>query len=615
MKIFSKSIAVLLLSAAVLQGCSDRGGKIRYVKHAEFPEGASLEEKTDIAAHLVPTPQQLAWQQRELTAFLHFGINTFTDREWGNGRENPALFNPAEFDALQWITTLKECGFEMAIITAKHHDGFCLWPTATTAHSVAASPWRDGKGDVVAEISRACAETGMKFGVYLSPWDRNAECYGDSPRYNEMFVAQLTELLTNYGPVAEVWFDGACGEGPNGRRQEYDWTAYLDTIHKLQPEAVVAIMGDDVRWVGNENGKGRETEWSATVLPPACYERAASLRAAAGVTANKDKDLGSRERLAAAREIFWYPSEVDVSIRPGWFWHERENAKVKTLKQLVDIYFESVGRNSVLLLNIPPDSRGLLNAADSVRLCEMHDWLDRTFARNLVAKGDRGYRIAEGKSVTYKLEKESVVDIVMLCEKIEEGQRIEAFTVEVQTADGWQEAARGTTVGHKRLLRIEPVEARALRIRIDSSRAEALLSGVGAFRSNPIIMQFTGEDERMMSRDGRTVLETEPLAFDLGEETELVGFVYTPLSEMSTPDTAVHYIFSVSADGKEWTPVAEGEFGNILNNPVAHTVEFGDSHVARYIRFEGSAFSGESASVSPDELDMLRAIVEEEETE
>ena len=214
------------------------------------------------AARVAPSPAQWAWQEREVIAFAHFGMDTFTDREWGDGKEDPALFNPTAFDARQWARVLKAAGMKMLIVTAKHHDGFCLWPSRYTDHCVRASPWRGGKGDVVAEVAAACAEEGLALGVYLSPWDRNAPSYGDSPRYNEHFRNQLRELLTQYGPIAEVWFDGACGEGPNGKRQEYDWASYYGVIRELQPQAVIAIMGPDVRWVGTESGYGRETEWS-----------------------------------------------------------------------------------------------------------------------------------------------------------------------------------------------------------------------------------------------------------------------------------------------------------------------------------------------------------------
>ncbi|WP_373843499.1 alpha-L-fucosidase, partial [Bacteroides heparinolyticus] len=229
-----KALLLACLHLCLLQAAAQE--KEHYhVKQVEFPQNAPMEQKVEMAARLVPTTQQYEWQKLELTAFLHFGINTFTNREWGDGKEAPALFNPTGFDAEQWVKSLKEGGFKMAIITAKHHDGFCLWPTATTAHSVASSPWKEGKGDVVKELRAACDKYGMKFGVYLSPWDRNAPCYGDSPRYNEFFIRQLTELLTNYGEVHEVWFDGACAEGPNGKKQEYDWEAYMKVINTLQP--------------------------------------------------------------------------------------------------------------------------------------------------------------------------------------------------------------------------------------------------------------------------------------------------------------------------------------------------------------------------------------------
>lgn len=294
---------MLLTSLLFAVFCGVQAQETYYEKHLIFPEKATAAQKLDMASRLIPTPQQLEWQQMEFTAFLHFGINTFTGREWGDGTEAPALFNPTELDCEQWVRALKDGGFKMAIITAKHHDGFCLWPTKTTRHSVASSPWRGGKGDLVRELRNACDKYGIKFGIYLSPWDRNAACYGDSPVYNQFFIEQLTELLTQYGEIHEVWFDGANGEGPNGKKQEYDWDAVIKTIRRLQPKAVTAIMGDDVRWVGNEKGIGRETEWSATALPPGIYSRSEELRKGLGIY-GKAKDLGGRDIVARAKELF-----------------------------------------------------------------------------------------------------------------------------------------------------------------------------------------------------------------------------------------------------------------------------------------------------------------------
>ena len=394
--------------ALLMAGCASQPKQELYEKQVTFPADATLEQKVDMASRLVPTPQQLEWQQMEFTAFLHFGINTFTGREWGDGTESPELFNPSELDAEQWVRALKDGGFKMAILTAKHHDGFCLWPTATTEYSVKNSPWKDGKGDVVRELRDACEKYGMKFGVYLSPWDRNAECYGDSPAYNKFFIEQLTELLSNYGEVHEVWFDGANGEGPNGKKQEYDWEAILKTIRTLQPKAVTAIMGDDVRWVGNEGGLGRETEWSATVLAPGSYTHKETSRVTLGIN-NMTKDLGSRELLAKAQEAYWYPSEVDVSIRPGWFYHAEQDEQVRSLANLVNIYYRSVGCNSVLLLNIPPDRRGLIHEIDAQRIKELSGYLAKTFANNQVTDGTGLWQANAGDSKEYTVKPGAMV--------------------------------------------------------------------------------------------------------------------------------------------------------------------------------------------------------------
>ena len=590
------------LILVALAGCSGTPKEPTYVKHLAFPEGATLDEKVDMAACLVPSAPQLAWQQMELTAFLHFGINTFTDREWGDGSEDPALFNPTGLDADQWVRTLKAAGFKMVILTAKHHDGFCLWPTKTTRHSVASSPWKQGKGDVVREVRDACERHGMKFGVYLSPWDRNADCYGDSPAYNRFFIEQLTELLTNYGQVHEVWFDGANGEGPNGKKQVYDWDAFYRTIRDLQPDAVTAIMGDDVRWVGNEKGLGRETEWSATVLTPGGYARAGENNARLGIS-NMAPDLGSRAMLEKATELFWYPSEVDVSIRPGWFYHATEDAKVKSLKHLTDIYFQSVGYNSVLLLNIPPDRRGRIHAADSTRLQELAGYLSRTFADDRVVDGDKPWRAAGGSERVYKLKSGSRINVVLLQEDIARGQRVDNFVVEAQTAEGWQTIGEGTTVGYKRLLRVPDIEASALRIRLMQTRREANICRVGAFYAEPVSEQTTVAEWNDLPRDTWKVVGTSPLVVDLGRNVALSAFTYAPLNAEARPDMAFRYRFAVSDDGTAWREIiANGEFSNIVNNPLPQTVAFTGEVSGRYVRLEATSPEGSVARIVPEEL-------------
>ena len=596
----------LILSTALLAAICTAGQAQEkndyYVKHVEFPQGATLEQKVDMAARLVPTPQQLEWQQMELTAFLHFGINTFTGREWGDGKENPALFNPTDFDAEQWVRSLKEAGFKMAILTAKHHDGFCLWPTKTAGHSVAASPWKDGKGDVVRELRDACDKYGIKFGVYLSPWDRNASCYGDSPKYNEFFIEQLTELLTNYGEVHEVWFDGANGEGPNGKKQEYDWTAILSTIRRLQPRAVTAIMGDDVRWVGNERGLGRETEWSATVLTPGTYARCEEQNKALGVKATS-KDLGGRDMLVNAKELFWYPSEVDVSIRPGWFYHQQEDNQVKSLKHLTDIYFKSVGYNSVLLLNIPPDQRGRISDADVNRLKEFADYRKEIFADNRVKGGLKAWTARPGDTRVYQLKPKSEINVVMLREDISKGQRMEAFTVEALTADGWKEIAKGTTVGYKRLIRIPAVEARQLRVKVDACRLAANISEVAAYYARPLEESAAKENWNDLPRTAWKQVTATPLVIDLGKAVDMTGFVYAPANAEAKPTMAFRYKFYISTNGRDWKEVpTTGEFSNIMHNPVPQTVSFGNKVSARYIKLDATTPDATPARVDLKEI-------------
>ncbi|NOZ57666.1 MAG: alpha-L-fucosidase [Calditrichaeota bacterium] len=445
----------------------------------------------------VPSPQQLAWQDLEFYAFVHFGMNTFTDREWGTGKEGPALFNPTELDCRQWVRVFKRAGMKGVILTAKHHDGFCLWPSKYTEHSVKNSPWRGGKGDVVKELSEACREAGLKFGVYLSPWDRHEPSYGDSPRYNRFYKNQLRELLTNYGPIFEVWFDGACGEGPNGRRQVYDWEGYWALVRRLQPNAVIfSDAGPDVRWVGNERGYADETNWS-TLNREGIYP---------GYPHPKELTRGHEGGKS------WVPAEVDVSIRPGWFYHASQDSQVKSLPKLVDIYFHSVGRNANLLLNVPPDRRGLITAVDSTRLAQFRDYLDRAFAVNLAGRakaaasnwrgGESDFapaKAVDGKPDTYwatddsvrsawlELEFPSAVSFncVMLQEAIALGQRVRRFRVLVPSASGWQQVADGTTVGHKRLVRFEPVTTTKLKIEILDARACPTLTEVGVFAVPP----------------------------------------------------------------------------------------------------------------------------------
>jgi len=372
------------------------------------------------AANVKPTARQLRWQQLELTAFFHFGVNTYTDKEWGDGTEDPKIFNPTALDAKQWVRIAKEAGVKQVIITAKHHDGFCLWPSKFTNHSVKTSPWKNGDGDVVKEVSDACNEMNIGFGIYLSPWDRNNSTYG-TEAYNDYFINQLTELLTNYGTVDEVWFDGANGEGKNGKKQVYDFARWYKLIRRLQPQAVIAIMGPDVRWVGTETGYGREQEWSVVPID-AMNTKEVSGNSQTSIDLKPTGDmkgdvLGNRQKILNAKALAWYPAETDVSIRPGWFYHSKEDDKVKSPDKLLDIYFNSVGKNSVLLLNIPPNKQGLISDADIKSLVGWKKLRDEIFSNNLaknaklkLPKKQKARLIFDGKDATgisWKKEKSS----------------------------------------------------------------------------------------------------------------------------------------------------------------------------------------------------------------
>ena len=458
-----------------------------------------------------PSARQKALQEMEFYAFVHFTVNTFTDREWGDGTESPTVFNPEKLDAGQWVESIKSAGMKGLILTCKHHDGFCLWPSKHTRHSVVASPWKDGQGDVVAEVSAACRRAGIKFGVYLSPWDRHEQCYGAGREYNDYFVAQLTELLTNYGEIFAVWFDGACGEGPNGKKQMYDWPRYYETIRRLQPGATIHVCGPDVRWCGNEAGDTREAEWSVVPLRTQDTEKikeASQQSDDASFRLRKisawDRDLGSREILTNEPDLIWYPAEVNTSIRPGWFWHASEDDQVRPLETLIDIYEKSVGGNATFLLNIPPTKDGLFHENDVQRLKEFGQYLADCYGTNLLddaaltateaAPGheinsvrtpdDSFYLPAQGgqpTEIVIRWPHEIAFRRIVLQEQIAQSQRVERYAIDV-TADGqWQEAASGNVIGHKRIIVLPETTASAIRIRIPDARVAPTIRFIGVY--------------------------------------------------------------------------------------------------------------------------------------
>lgn len=431
--------------------------------------------------------------------FIHFGINTFTGKEWGNGTDDPSLFNPTDLDCRQWTQVCRDLGAKGLILTAKHHDGFCLWPTATTDYSVRRSPWRSGQGDVLKEVAAACREAGLAFGVYLSAADLHEPTHGlDHDAYNTLFRSQLREVLTNYGEICEVFFDGAT---PPGRRQKYDYPGYYAVIRELQPNAVISTKGPDVRWVGNEAGMARESEWSVIPLPvrPESFHWPDMT----------DRDLGSRQKLLNANCLHWYPAEADVSIRPGWFYRPSEDTLVKSLARLREVYYGTVGRNALLLLNLPPDQRGQIPEVDARRVREFGEWIQATFTTNLAASAQvRQIELPDGDSsdslpsltdgdpdsfwtsrtanaplhLEIALSEPVQFNCVMLQEHIPLGQRIETFALDAWMNDLWQEIGQGTSVGNKRLLRMrEPTRTAKIRLRVTQSRGVLNLAEIGLF--------------------------------------------------------------------------------------------------------------------------------------
>ena len=414
-----------------------------------------------------PSRSQLWWQRAELGLFTHFGMNSFTDREWGDGTEDPRTFNPLHFDARQWARSAKAGGFKYVILTAKHHDGFCLWPSRYTAHSVKSSPWREGHGDVVREFVDAMRAEGLRPGLYLSPWDRHERSYGEGRTYNDFYIAQLTELLTQYGPIVELFLDGANGEGPSGKKQLYDWDRVHATVRRLQPDALMfSDAGPDIRWIGNERGTAGDPNWcmvDPALVPYAGFD-------APGVT--------EALQHGNANGTVWRPGEADVSIRPGWFHHEAENAKVRSVENLLELYFASVGRNANLLLNVPPTRDGLFHETDARRLAEFGAKLGELFAADRAAPARLRHTT---KGAEAELREPASIGVIVLSEQIEHGQTVSRYRVEARVSGSWRVVSRGATIGHQKIDRFAAVSADRVRVVIEEAIDRARLRDVRLF--------------------------------------------------------------------------------------------------------------------------------------
>lgn len=578
----------------------------------------------------IPEPKQVEWQQMETYAFIHFGLNTFNDREWGYGDTDPKVFNPTNLDCDQWAQTLVKAGMKGVILTAKHHDGFCLWPFEGTEYSIKNSPWKNGKGNVVKELSEACKKYGLKFAVYLSPWDRHQANYG-TPEYLPYFYAQLHDLLTNYGPVFEVWFDGANGgDGWYGgakdirtidRKNYYNYPRIYEMLDSIQPQAIIfSDGGPGCRWVGNEKGFAGATNWSflreGEVHPG--YEKSYELQ------------------YGHADGNQWVPAECDVSIRPGWFYHPEEDDRVKSPDQLVDLYYRSVGHNATLLLNFPVDRRGLIHPVDSANAVRFHEMIQQQLKTNLVAgmtpkvSNERGgdfvaSALTDDNFDTYWATEDGVTtaDIefsfdtptrmnrMMLQEYIPLGQRVKAFVVEYLDKDTWLPVKLNeetTTIGYKRLLRFETVETKGIRIRITDARGPLCLSNVGVYdagnvsdsfvekvediESVPYLLPDVKAEEAAKASDKQAqttcFVEGDRLLIDLQEERLVSSLHFLPDQGEPNKGLIANYEIRVGTSKEAVNQLVKaGEFSNIQNNPVMQSVFFTPVK-ARYIELKAT---------------------------
>ena len=609
---------------------------------------AFAKDEVKAPAPLLPLPEQkqVDWQRMETYAFIHFGLNSFCDREWGYGDTDPKMFNPKRLDCEQWVKTLMAAGMKGVILTAKHHDGFCLWPFEGNDYNVSKSPWRNGKGNVVKELSEACKKHGLKFAVYLSPWDRSRADYG-SPSYVDYFHSQLRDLLTNYGPVFEVWFDGANGgDGYYGgardkrtidRKNYYNYPRIYQILDSLQPQAVVfSDGGPGCRWVGNEKGFAGETNWAFipknTVYPG--YPNYPELQ-----FGYPDGDQ-------------WTAAECDVSIRPGWFYHPEEDDKVKSPEQLADLYYRSVGHNATLLLNFPVDRNGLINPVDSANAVNFHKLIQRELGNNLVAgmkpkvSNERGGQFAAqaltdgswdtywatgdgvtSADITFTFKKARKMNRIMLQEYIPLGQRVKMFAVEWLDKNGtWKAVEQGeetTTIGYKRLLRFLTVETKGLRVHILDSRGPICMNNIGvyyggedaqltwspasvAMKSVPFSLKGFDEAQltKVVDRNPATVLfaDKNELLIDLGRDTKVSTLMYLPDQSENRHGLIHSYTLAAcKADGTDEHVLSSGEFSNIQNNPVLQTITF-EPTTTRYLKLKADRMVNDGEQIGVAEL-------------
>ena len=549
--------------------------------------GCAQTARTTAPCGPLPNDNQLRWQAMEMYAFIHYSLNTYTDQEWGYGNEDPQLFNPSDLDCRQWARVCKQAGMRGIIFTAKHHCGFCMWPSAYTAYSVKNSPWKNGQGDVVRELAEACREEGLEFAVYLSPWDRHHPEYGRKA-YVTYFRNQLRELLTNYGDIFEVWFDGANGgDGWYGGANEvrridrttyYEWPETYRMIRQLQPKCLIWNDGSDrgdLRWVGTEAGNVGETNWSLL---------------------NHDGEV-TWEMLHYGLENgdSWVPGETNTSIRPGWFYHDTENEHVKSLSKLMDTYYKSVGRNSTLLLNFPIAPNGRIHPTDSLRGIAFSRMISEVFRNDLSREASVTKTPDGGMILAFK--QPTAFNRFVAEENIALGQRVRKFALDAEVNGEWLplkdalvEQGNGlTTIGHRRIICFPTVEATKLRFTILDAKATPLISKVGVYLAPELTADIPDAGEKRSS--GLHLFFTAPnqMMIDYESEQTITAFRYLPPQDCRD-GIVTHYTLWSSTDWTNWTKLASGEFSNIVNNPIWQTIKF-PATKAKILRFEANRLS------------------------
>lgn len=594
----------------------------------DIPSNASIDEVTYLATKVRPSTQQIDYQQREMLGFIHFGMNTFTGKEWGTGKEDPMIFNPTKLDADSWVKTFKDAGITGVILVAKHHDGFCLWPSKYTKHSIANCPWKNGQGDIVKDVAEACKKYNMKLCLYLSPWDMHEKTYG-TEEYNDYYVHQMEELLTNYGPVYLFWFDGAGTVNKDGKQTvPLDWNRFFNRAKELQPNILLSGI-KDIRWVGNEAGRGHETEW--------CVQ---GINGTHGEFANQsDSLLGTIEYLMKKEKLVWYPSRGGLPIRKGWFYNPQDNHTTKSLQYLINSYFSTVGQNSNLLLNLSPDTLGQIPQQDANRLIEFGNliqemkktdyakgakvtpisgWSDST-PSNLIVDNDPFTSWHTHKNVcnaeaVISLRKAATINVIKIQENIRDyGQRVKSFAIDAWIDNQWKEIKRSTTIGFRKMIYLpHPITTDKFRVRFLDARVSISWSNFSLyFITYPIVSdtiynkEYVSQSQYKISFDGiiakdnlESLKDNNPQTYWNGELSnshenafifkiqpqEIKGLLYRPV-DLKDCGHIEYYTIYISNDGKTWgNPIAKGRFGNIQNNPVEQLVTFKKQNV-RFIKF------------------------------